>query len=193
MKKYLTVILIITVLLIGGWIIYDRTKHKSTTANSYGSNSSQLNTAANGTAVLDYSHHNLTSINSDIYSQINATQLILSYNSLSSLPSQMGNMDKLQVLKVDHNLLEGSLIGELRKMPLISLDASYNNMTGVPAEIGQLSSLQTLNYSYNKITAFPNEMANIKQLKTLNITGNPLSSSTVSKLKTELPNTNIIF
>jgi Leucine-rich repeat (LRR) protein len=97
------------------------------------------------------------------------------------------------VLKLDHNVLQGSLIAEIRKMPLITLDVSYNNMTGVPAEIGQISTLQTLNYSYNKITAFPNEIANIKQLKTLTITGNPLSADKVTQLKAELPNTTIIF
>jgi Leucine-rich repeat (LRR) protein len=66
-------------------------------------------------------------------------------------------------------------------------------MTGIPAEIGQMSHLQTLDYSYNKINTFPNEIANIKQLKTLNLTGNPLTSSQISQLKTDLPNTTIIF
>ena len=106
----------------------------------------------------------------------------------------MGRMTDLQVLKLDHNILEGSLIAEVRLMPLTDLDVSYNNMTGMPAEIGQLNKLVTLNYSYNKITGLPNELANLKNnLKTFNLTGNPLSQSTVDKLKTELPNTTIIF
>jgi Leucine-rich repeat (LRR) protein len=194
MKNTLIAILVIVVLGLGGWLIYDKTKHTATPAGSSNSSiSSQSSSGSRDAKVLDYSHRNLTNVGSDIYKQADATQLILSNNSLSSLPSQMGAMDKLQVLKLDHNVLQGSLIAEIRKMPLITLDVSYNNMTGVPAEIGQISTLQTLNYSYNKITAFPNEIANIKQLKTLTITGNPLSADKVTQLKAELPNTTIIF
>jgi Leucine-rich repeat (LRR) protein len=79
-------------------------------------------------------------------------------------------------------------------MPLVTLDVSYNNMTGVPAEIGQLNKLETLNYSYNKLTGLPNELANLKNnLKTFDLTGNPISQDTLSKLKSQLPNTTIIF
>lgn len=186
-KNVVITILVILVLGLGGWIIYDKTKQ--TTTSNTSANSSQT---TNG-KVLDYTHQNLSSVGPSIYNQTDATQLLLSYNNLTSLPSQLGNMDKLQVLKVDHNRLQGALIAEIRKMPLVTLDASYNDMTGVPAEIGQLNQLQTLNYSYNKITALPNEIANLKQLKTLNLTANPLSASQISQLKTELPNTTIIF
>ncbi len=102
-------------------------------------------------------------------------------------------MQNLQVLRVDHNWLEGSLIAEIRKMPLRTLDASNNNMTGVPAEIGQLSQLETLDYSNNKITALPNEISRLTRLKTLNLTGNPLSAAQIAKLKSELPQTSIVF
>lgn len=193
MKKFLLVILVVAVIGLGGWLVYNKTKHPTTQTNSSSTASSQLTTQAGDAKVLNYAHHGLTSVGSDIYDQTDATQLILSNNNLSSLPSQMGDMDKLQVMRLEHNLLTGSLIAEIRKMPLIALDVSYNNMTGVPAEIGQLSKLQTLNYSYNKITAFPKEIANIKQLKTLNITGNPLSAGAVTQLKAELPNTTIVF
>jgi Leucine-rich repeat (LRR) protein len=60
--------------------------------------------------------------------------------------------------------------------------------------IGQLNKLVSLNYSYNKITGLPNELANLKNnLKTFNLTGNPLSQTIINNLKAELPNTNIIF
>lgn len=67
-------------------------------------------------------------------------------------------------------------------------------MTGMPAEIGQLNKLQSLNYSYNNITGLPNELENLKStLKEFNLTGNPLSPDTLEKLKEMLPNTKIIF
>lgn len=192
MKNFTIAILVIVVLVLGGWIIWDKTKHTAPTSTS-SSTTYTSGTQTSNTKVLDYSHKALSKVGSDIYSQTDATTLILSYNNLTSLPSQMGNMDKLQVLKVDHNQLQGALIAEIRKMPLTSLDASYNSMTGIPAEIGQLTQLQTLNYSYNKISTLPNEIANLKQLKTLNLAGNPLTATQINQLKAELPNTSVVF
>ena len=105
----------------------------------------------------------------------------------------MGKMTKLQVLKLDHNKLEGSLIGEIRKMPLRLLDASYNNMTGIPAEIGQLNQLEELNYSYNQIDTLPNEIFKLSQLKKLDLTGNPMPLEKVQELRQKLPNTTIVI
>ncbi len=145
--------------------------------------------------VLDLSNQGITTVGPEVYTKTATTELLLSSNSIKTLPSEMGKMTNLVVFKIDHNLLDGSLIGEVRQMSqLRTLDASYNNMTGMPAEIGQLSKLETLNYSYNKITGLPNELAGLKNnLKIFNLTGNPLSQSQISKLKTELPNTDIIF
>lgn len=148
-----------------------------------------------GAGVLDLSGQGITEVNSDIYGKTGTTQLVLSNNSIKTLPSQMGKMTKLTLFKIDHNLLEGSLIGEIRQMSqLKTLDVSYNNMTGMPAEIGQLSKLETLNYSYNNIDGLPNELGNLKNnLKEFNLTGNPLSAEKITNLKASLPNTNIIF
>lgn len=192
MKNWLIVILVIAVLGLAGWVVYDKTKTSSTTstASAPAANATQPKTAN----TLDLSDKGLTKVGPDIYNQTNTTTLLLSNNNIQTLPSEMGKMTKLEVFKIDHNRLDGSLIGEIRKMPLTNLDVSYNNMTGVPAEIGQLNKLQTLNYSYNHITGLPNELANLKNtLKEFNLTGNPISPDTLSKLKAQLPNTTIIF
>lgn len=104
-------------------------------------------------------------------------------------------MNKLVVFKIDHNMLEGSLIGEIRQMSqLKTLDVSYNKMTGIPAEIGQLSNLETLNYSYNDISGLPNELSNLRNnLKEFDLTGNPLSQKQMAALRASLPNTTIVF
>ena len=175
--------LIILVAIVGG--VYYGVTH-NTTANRI---------ASSVAGTLNLSNQGLTQVSSAVYNQTNVTELILSNNSIKTLPSQMGKMTNVVTFKIDHNLLEGSLIGEIRQMPkLQTLDVSYNNMTGMPAEIGQLSNLQTLDYSYNKITGLPNELSNLKNnLKTFNLTGNPLSQTTITKLQSELPNTTIIF
>lgn len=158
-----------------------------------GSSISQKSSA--NAKVLDLSNKGLTSAGPDIYGKTDTTDLILSNNSIKTLPSQMGKMTRVVVFKIDHNLLEGSLIGEIRQMSgLKTLDVSYNNMTGMPAEIGQLTKLETLNYSYNNIDGLPNELANLKNnLKEFNLTGNPLSQDKINKLRASLPATNIVF
>src|ERR1019366_8796085 len=190
LKKILIAVLVLVFLGLASWLIYDgRTPAPS--YNSGSTSSGQTGSPPASAKLLNYSHQNLTTVGPNIYNQTDASQLILSYNDLKSLPTQLGIMNMLQTLKVDHNQLQGSLIAEIRKMPLVTLDASYNDMTGIPAEIGQLSSLQSLNYSYNHINALPNEISNLKQLKTFDLTGNPLSAVKISQLKTELPKTTI--
>lgn len=170
-------------------------KLNSNNINMAGSSSASVGSQLPSSTVLDLSNKGLTTVTADIYNKTDTSQLILSNNNIKTLPSQIGRMTNVVVFKIDHNKLDGSLVGEIRQMSrLKELDVSYNNMTGVPAEIGQLSNLTTLNYSYNNLTGLPNELGNLKNnLRQLNLTGNPLSQTTLSKLKSELPNTNIIF
>lgn len=195
MKNVIIGLLAIAILSLGGLVAVDKFSNKSNTSSSTSTSSPERNKSLIGSnKTLDQSNKGLAKVGADIYGQKSITELILSNNNLKSLPSEMGKMTKLEILKLDHNLLEGSLIGEIRMMPLTHLDVSYNNMTGVPAEIGQVNKLQTLNYSYNKITELPNELANLKNtLKELNLTGNPLTQDTINKIKASLPNTKIIL
>lgn len=197
--KYLAGI-IVALLVVGGVFLgfklgNNKSESNSSTTGSTSSSTSSTTKSSSKAVVLDLSNKGLNKVTSDIYSKTGTTDLILSGNSIRTLPSEMGKMTNVVIFKIDHNLLEGSLIGEIRQMSkLKQLDLSYNNMTGMPAEIGQLSNLQTLDYSYNKIDGLPNELKNLRNnLKEFNLTGNPLSLDKVNKLKVELPNTNIIF
>jgi len=103
-------------------------------------------------------------------------------------------MTKVEELYLNNNLLEGSLVGELRQMSnLRILDASNNNLTGLIAEIGQLDKLETLNLANNDLTDLPNELQKLKGLKTLDLSGNRVSSSTIATLKSALVNTEIVY
>ena len=169
------------------------TSSNTSTSNSNGTTTTEKSSSS--AKVLDLSNKGLTKVTSDVYSKTSTTDLILSNNSIRTLPSEMGKMTNVVIFRIDHNVLDGSLIGEIRQMSkLKQLDVSNNKMTGMPAEIGQLSNLETLNYSYNNIDGLPNELANLKNnLKEFNLTGNPLSQTQITKLKTTLPNTNIIL
>lgn len=167
----------------------------SRTTNADGSTATVTARDTANTKVLDLSNKGITAVDAGIYSKRDVTDLILSNNSIKTLPSEIGKMNNLVVFKIDHNLLDGSLIGEIRQMSKLKvLDVSYNKMTGMPAEIGQLSNLESLNYSQNNITGLPNELSKLKNnLKEFNLAGNPLSQDQMSKIKELLPNTNIIF
>jgi Leucine-rich repeat (LRR) protein len=196
--KYLGVLGAI-VLLVGailfGFYLGQKSDEKNASTDTTSQSAQMQERSSSNAVVLDLSDTGLTKVSSDIYDKTSTTDLILSNNSIKTLPSEMGKMTNVVVFKIDHNVLDGSLIAEVRQMSKLKhLDVSYNNMTGMPAEIGQLSNLETLNYSYNDITGLPNELANLKNnLKEFNLTGNPLSSETIEALKADLPNTNIIF
>ena len=190
----IAVVLIASGIFLGFNLGKTNSNNGSTSAPS-GSDTTTTEKSSSSAKVLDLSNTGLTKITSDVYSKTGATDLILSNNSIQTLPSEMGKMTKVVIFKIDHNILDGSLIGEIRQMSkLKQLDVSYNKMTGMPAEIGQLSNLETLNYSHNNITGLPNELASLKNnLKVFDLTGNPLSQEQINNLKASLPNTTIIF
>jgi Leucine-rich repeat (LRR) protein len=72
------------------------------------------------------------------------------------------------------------------------LDASHNGMTGIPAEIGQLSKLETANFSFNRIDALPHELYQLKDLRLLDLRRNPLSTAALDTLRRALPNTVVL-
>ena len=73
------------------------------------------------------------------------------------------------------------------------LDVHNNELTGIPAEIGQLPAIEKLDFSNNRITDLPNEIFKLGHLDELNLTGNPISEDKIEELKSKLPSTEIKF
>ncbi len=65
-------------------------------------------------------------------------------------------------------------IGQLTSLQSLSL--SGNQLTSLPPEIGQLTSLQSLHLSGNQLTSLPPEIGQLTNLQSLSLRSNPLTS-----------------
>ena len=101
--------------------------------------------------------------------------LCLSNRPISSLPSAIGYLTKLEVLEFQHTELDSlpDTIGELKN--LRAFDCSHSPITSLPDTIGNLTNLQRLNCSNTPITSFPN-IRNLAQLAILELTNCHLPS-----------------
>lgn len=66
-------------------------------------------------------------------------------------------------------------------------------MTGLPAELGQLTNLEWLDASNNELTGLPYELGNLKKLREFNLSGNNYSEQDLSRIRKDLPQTNFIL
>ena len=78
----------------------------------------------------------------------------------------------LKYLKKSLNL--NHTIIELALLKILNLD--FNDLTSIPAEIGNLALLQELSLYNNKLTSIPAEIGNLASLQVLYLNGNNLTS-----------------
>lgn len=166
MKNLIIGALLIAVVGLGALLFF-----KTDQANAPDSSlSTTENTQASSGKTLNLSNQGLISLPTDILDDSTVTTLDVSGNNLTgSLPSEIGKLENLEVL-----------------------DASENNMTGIPAEIGKLSKLKVADFSNNDVTGLPMEIGNLEGLESLDLRGNPnLSVDDLSKIRSRIPNTQI--
>ncbi len=101
----------------------------------------------------------------------------LAGNQLSgNLPSELGNLAALEYLNLGGNQITGlpAQIGQLTD--LVSLTLNNNNLSSLPNGIGSLSALEYLNLNYNPITALPGTIGQLTQLVSLSVYDNQLTT-----------------
>ncbi len=103
-----------------------------------------------------------------------AEVLDLSYNELSSLPPEIGYLDRLVSLDLCGNDLVAlpPQIGRLQQ--LTQLDLRHNELVTLPPEIGLLKQLAALDLRDNRISALPPEMQMLTGLAALDLCQNRL-------------------
>jgi len=132
---------------------------------------------------LYLSYNELTQLPKEIGNLTQLTHLSLSYNQLTQLPREIGNLTQLTYLYLSYNELTQlpKEIGNLTQLTHLSL--SNNELTQLPTEIGNFTQLDYLNLSDNQLTQLPNEIGQLTQLTHLNLSYNQLT-----QLPTEIGN-----
>ncbi len=118
----------------------------------------------------------------------NLEHLILGANQIKELPSSIKNLsDKLVIFSLDENELTTlpAEIGEFKNLQ--NLSVQRNKLTSLPKEIGLLTQVWTMNLSENYLAQLPSEIGNMRNLKILvleynNITGLPNEIGNLKKL-----------
>jgi internalin A len=155
--------------------------------------------AADGATELDLSGSDLTELPPEIGQLTQLEVLVLGKeengeyigNKLTCLPPEIGLLKQLKVLQVSGNYRQKypnaypsakpgnqlsqvpAEIGQLTNLQ--QLDLRSNQLSQVPAEIGQLTSLQQLDLSSNQLSQVPAEIVQLTNLQQLDLRSNQLS------------------
>ena len=109
------------------------------------------------------------------------TRLEMTSNNLTgSLPPELGNLAKLEVLRLGENNLTGSIPPQLGGLSDLKMLILYSNdLTGpIPPELGRLADLQFLYLDYNELSgSLPPELGGLASLEVLRLYGNKLTGS----------------
>ncbi|OJJ19193.1 hypothetical protein BKI52_20490 [marine bacterium AO1-C] len=104
------------------------------------------------------------------------TLLELENRCLGSLPKEIGELTKLQEIKLKDNRLAALPLEFTKLTQLHSLDLSKNSLDTIPQAIYKLAQLQKLKLGENSIKAVPKEIKQLKSLTLLDLSKTSLES-----------------
>jgi len=105
--------------------------------------------------------------------------LNLRYCNISgALPASWNQLTNLKSLIVSNNSLTGSIFSDIGNLTALeSVDFSQNQLTEIPTTIGNLTNLKTFNLSYNELTILPQELEDLTSLTTLYVNSNQITDT----------------
>jgi Leucine-rich repeat (LRR) protein len=109
----------------------------------------------------------------------NLRWLRLNRSQLGSLPDEIDQFQKLEVLTIAHNKMTALHSGNLPALSSLRVvSVSHNNLrdSGLPSELFTLKELHTLDMSYNNLTKIPDELLKSKSLIVLDLSHNKVST-----------------
>ncbi len=123
----------------------------------------------------------------------NLVYLDLSKNKIDSIPAEIAQFSKLQVLILNNNQITrpSPALYTLKNLKILKL--GKNNIDYISHEIGGLTELIEIDLWNNPIVRIPPEIKALKKLKKLDVRYTGLNKSELKKLKKNLPNTNIMM
>ncbi|KAG6637126.1 probable LRR receptor-like serine/threonine-protein kinase At1g53430 [Carya illinoinensis] len=96
-----------------------------------------------------------------------------SLNLTGVLPAEFGELTNLRILDLTHNYINGSIPTSFAQLPLVNLPLLGNRISGVPSEIGNISSLEELILEDNLLKGpLPESFGNLSNLRRLLLSGN---------------------
>jgi Leucine-rich repeat (LRR) protein len=130
---------------------------------------------------LFLSHNSLSgAIPSTIGQLADLNSLKVDDNTLTSVPSQIAMLQKLQYLDLEVNQIKGTIPIELMMLAALTrLELGYNLLTGpIPSQIANLTNLQILGLSGNQFTgSIPSSIGSLKKLQWLRLSSNQLTGA----------------
>ena len=147
--------------------------------------------APNLVTQLDLSNQNLTSLPPEIGQLQRLKTLRISYNKLTTLPEAICDLNNLQVLKAGYNQLESlpecmGYLSELRELRL-----GFNQLLTLPNTFNLLEDLERLHVGYNQFEVVPKVLFELTQLQHLGLNGMGLGGQDLYELKAILFQTKI--
>ena len=126
--------------------------------------------------MLNLSFNNLTHLPAEIGQLTQLTSLFLQNNNLIQLPVEIGQLIQLTTLDLSGNNLTQLPVEVWHLTRLTSLYLTNTKLTQLPVEIGNLSQLTTLYLQNNKLTHLPVEIGHLTQLTILYLFNNPIEN-----------------
>mmetsp|Transcript_15957 Transcript_15957/g.21985 ORF Transcript_15957/g.21985 Transcript_15957/m.21985 type:complete len:274 (-) Transcript_15957:1816-2637(-) len=122
---------------------------------------------------LDLSYNHITEIPSQIGEMIMLRELVASFNKIVRIPKEIGTLKRLKKLYLNSNRLK-KLPEEVGLLEMLEeLIVSENSLEMLPSNVSKMANLRILKVSNNKLKKIPYDLAELLTLEVIDCANNP--------------------